>query len=458
MKVAVVLPDGVAIRNFVLGSFLRDLPGEAVLLHTFSDNLLQTIKHPSMADVVWERLPPLRERVVTFTLRQSLAFAHMYWADTYSMRFNRNRPVYGSWRTKAAVRAAKSVGQCVAWVGAVELLERFYHESIRPFREVREHQRLLERIQPDVVFCANQRAASLLPLVLAAKSLSIPTATFIASWDNLTAKGRIVAPFDQYLVWGDIMRQELLRYYPSIPVHHTHIVGSPQFDCYADKSARWSREEFFRRIGADPRRALICYSGGEPSTNPEDQEHVRVLVEFIRQGRISGTPQVLLRPSPVDDGRRYQEIRERYPEIIYSQPRWTCSEGHCIPQPEDIAFLANLTKHVDLNVNNASTMTLDFGLRDRPVVNVAFDVRNPPLAKIPLWDYYYKWEHYQPVVKLGAARFARTPQELAEHVNHYLGNPYSDRDGRQQLARLQIGVPVGSSSGRIADVLQEIAN
>ena len=47
-------------------------------------------------------------------------------------------------------------------------------------------------------------------------------------------------------------------------------------------------------------------------------------------------------------------------------------------------FLANLTHHADLNVNLASTMTLDFAIHDKPVVNVAFDPLPPPPLGVPL--------------------------------------------------------------------------
>ena len=87
------------------------------------------------------------------------------------------------------------------------------------------------------------------------------------------------------------------------------MVGTPQFEPYADPGLLWPREEFFRRIGADPARPLICYSGGDAGTCPEDPEHVRVLMELVRAGRIEGHPQVLVRPVPVDDGKRYADVR-----------------------------------------------------------------------------------------------------------------------------------------------------
>ena len=145
--------------------------------------------------------------------------------------------------------------------------------------------------------------------MLAARSLGIPTATFIFSWDNLSSKGRIAAPFDHYLVWSEHMRDELMRYYPDVPAGRIHVVGTPQFEPYADPALLWPREEFFRRIGADPSRPLICYSGGDAGTCPEDPEHVRILMELVRAGRIEGNPQVLVRPVPVDEGKRYARVR-----------------------------------------------------------------------------------------------------------------------------------------------------
>ena len=119
-------------------------------------------------------------------------------------------------------------------------------------------------------------------------------------------------------------------------------------------------------------------------------------------------------------------------------------------------FLANLTQHADININLASTMTLDFAIHDRPVVNVAFDVANPPHYGRPLWDYYSRYEHYRPVIEFGAARFARCPEDLATHINAYLDDPSLDREARRRLVQLQVGAPLGESSQRIVEVLKKI--
>jgi hypothetical protein len=343
----------------------------------------------------------------------------------------------------------------------IRALRRGYEVIAARQPEVRQYQSLLQEIAPSVVFCSNQRAASTLPLVLASKLLGIPTVSFVFSWDNLTSKGRIAAPFDHYFVWSNHMQQELLTYYEDVSADRVHIVGTPQFDPYADESLLWSREECFRRINADARRPLVCYTGGDSGTAPEDPQHVAVLLDLVRSGSIRGRPQVLLRPAPPDHGARYDRVRRDYPELIYLPPAWFHADPHAwlasVPLAEDVQLLANLTHHADLNINMASTMTLDYALHDKPVVNVAFDVASPPVLGTPVWDLYYRYEHYRPVVELGAARFARSPEELAAHVNAYLENPALDHDGRKRLTELQIGRPLGQSAQITLDTLRTIA-
>jgi hypothetical protein len=257
------------------------------------------------------------------------------------------------------------------------------------------------------------------------------------------------------------MAHELLHYYPDVDNDRVHVVGTPQFDPYADPSLRWTRAEFFSRIGADPSRKLICYSGGTANNVPDDPRYVAVLMEQIRTGRVKGMPQVLLRPCPSDEGSRYEGVRREYPELIYAQPSWHHTQpgnwAATLPTLEDVQFMANLTCHADLNINFASTMTLDFAIHDKPVINVAFDVTTSPRYGMPMWDYYQKWDHYQPVIDLGAARFARSADELAEHVNAYLDCPALDRKSRGRFLNLEVGIPVGQSTHRVIDVLQQIA-
>ncbi|MEK7833366.1 MAG: hypothetical protein AAB401_19910, partial [Acidobacteriota bacterium] len=151
-----------------------------------------------------------------------------------------------------------------------------------------------------------------------------------------------------------------------------------------------------------------------------------------------------------------------FPELIYAAPAWIHAQpgnwASVIPSANDVQFLANLTRHADLNINLASTMTLDFAIHDRPVVNIAFDATEPPIFGKPLWDFYYRFDHYRPIVEIGAARFARSREELAEHINAYLENPALERDQRRKLVELEVALPIGQAGKKIVETLRQICH
>lgn len=457
-----LVPDGVGVRNFVLGRFLEELVerAEVHVMHTIPEEHLPMYTGACPHEVQWRPLIPYtKSRLVDF-LSSTLGYAHMYWANTVSMQRALSRPLSGRLRSKLMVRAERKLGRLAAAMGAVDAVDRVQAGVARKAPETAAYIRMFRELQPEVIFSTNQRPSEVLPAILAAKELGIPTATFIFSWDNLSSKARIAAPFDYFLVWSEHMRQELLRFYPHVPPSHVEIVGTPQFDPYDDPSLIWSRERFFAEVGADPSRPLICYSGGDTRTCPEDPLHVAELMKLIRAGRIEGNPTVLVRPVPVDDGTRYRQTLQQFPEILFRQPKWIHADTHwagVIPTAEDLEFLANVTHHADMNINLGSTMTLDFGLHDKPVVNVAFDCTDPPLFGMPVYDYYYAYEHFQPVVEFGASRIARNRDQLAGYVNDYLRDPGLDREGRAKLARLHVKMPLGQAGSRISDALVRIA-
>jgi hypothetical protein len=465
MNTVLLVPNGVAARNVILGPLARLLAGQGSVrvLHAMPPAVVDVYRDGGLADGQdWHAMFPYRETPLTSTLRYSLGYAHMYWAGTRSMRFMLNLPVRGSWRTRASRSVARIAGRGAASPLGIRWLDSAHRSAVARLPVVARYVELFRRWRPDLVCCADQRPPDILPAILAARLCGIATATFISSWDNLSSKGRMAASCDGYLVWSPLMRDELLRYYPDVAPSQVHVVGSPQFEPYADSRLTWSRDEFCRRAGCDPARPVICYSGGDAAASPEDADHARALAELIRAGRIDGNPQLLLRPAPVDRGQRFDAVRRDFPEIVYALPTWThAGDGHWTqswPLEADVQFLSNLTRHADVNVNFGSTMTLDFALHERPVVNVAFDVSDPPVFGEPFWEVNYRFEHYQPVLALGAARFARSRDALADHVNAYLRDPRLDANGRRRLVDLQVVQPIGDASERAVAALLDVAH
>lgn len=456
LRAVLLVPDGVGVRNFLLepcGSVLR----ETLDVQVVTGFPVELLPEEWRAAAVPMRV--YREGAVGMLLRYALANAHLHLWDTRAMQFVRRMKPRGRWQVRLMHFAARALGRAMASRAGVGALDRALQGLVERRGEVREYEELLREWRPGVVFCTHQRPSIVLPVVMAARRLGIPTATFIFSWDNLTSKGRVAAPFDHFLVWSALMKEELLRYYPDVEPERVHIVGTPQFDAYGRNGIVMERTVFFRKLGLDPGRKLICYSGGDTTTCPNEPAQLAAVLEMARRGALQGNPQILFRPSPADAGERFGWVRERFPELIFASPQWMYPKSggwtNIVPTQADVEMLANLTAHADVNVNVASTMTLDFALHDKPVVNIAFNVGRDGSTKP--WLDYYSFDHYRPVVELGAARVARSLEELAEHVNAYLRDPALDREGRRKLVELEVGAPVGEASRLVVEALRRIA-
>lgn len=459
-KPAILIPDGVGVRNFVLGGLLEELVsrGQPEIFHRIPQTYLPEIQSLAPAGCQWHSLVSYHESAFTFLLRNSLFYAQIHWVDSPHMRLRLRRPIPGSIRYRAGMQFAKQVGAFSAGPGRMKCLESLHQSTARRNSAVNHYLQAWKESRPDIVFATHQRPKEVIPPVLAARQLGIPTATFIFSWDNLSSKGRIAAPFDYFLVWSEHMKRELLTHYPDVTADRVAVVGSPQFDAYGEEERIVSRAEFMKSLGLDPTRKLICYSAGDQFNGAEDCHHLSVLLTGIRSGKIHGQPQVVLRPTPVDVSDRFTALLESFPELKVARPAWHHRPGadwsQAVPRPEDLTFLANLTRHSDLNVNFGSTMTLDFALNDTPVINSVMDSVTPYPLGAPLYDYLRQMDHYQPVFLTGAARFARTADELIQQVNLYLASPELDRDGRSEFCRLELGVEPGFSSHRTARALE----
>ncbi|GIU73208.1 MAG: hypothetical protein KatS3mg004_0295 [Bryobacteraceae bacterium] len=190
---ALLVPDGVGVRNFILGKFLP-LAGDRFEVHIFCGFPADLMPDEAAGYTVQE-MPAYREGKVGGLLRYALQYAHMYRWRTPGMLRVLGEPRHHEWKSRLLHGTAKALGRAHASGQGIRFLEAKLHGIAGRHRLFGHYLETWERLRPDVVFCTHQRPSSVLPaMVLAARRLGIPTATFIFSWDNLTSKGRIAAP------------------------------------------------------------------------------------------------------------------------------------------------------------------------------------------------------------------------------------------------------------------------
>ena len=467
MKTVVVLTNGVGLRNFLCSRFpdlLRDA-GPVVVWHSLPPESVAPFAARLGASVRWERLPPLTDGLVERLFRQAKVFAQLSWQRRGSSdpQLARLRPPK-RFRARLLWRTARFLGRAAGGPRRILLLDRLHRRAAGLAPHLAAYRRFLESERPDFVFCGDQRSQEGVPALLAASRLGIANGTFIASWDNLP-KGRMPVFAEHYFVWSDFMKRELLAYYPDVAPRRVHVVGTPQFESYFDGERIQPREEFLGRLGLDPGRPVVCFSGDDVLTSPRDPAYLEDLARGLATVAPANRPQILFRRCPVDWSDRYDAVLAAHPEIAVSDPQWKAYGGdwsRVVPTDEDVSLLVNVVRHCDAVVNLGSTMAMDFAAYEKPAVYVAYNP--PPPAGSdpgagPRWDVEqtYRLPHLRTVHELQPVYWARSPEDLLPAVMRAVRFPREKRGERRAWLRRHVAQPMDAASERLTRAIGALA-
>ena len=183
-----------------------------------------------------------------------------------------------------------------AVAGALKAAERLLPRS-------RAIAQFLEEQRPDVVLLTSLTFSRSLAMdqLKAARSLGIPTAACIMSWDHLSSKALVHIAPDRTIVWNDVQKHEASEMH-GLPAASIVVTGAQCYDQWFDARPARSREAFCREVGLDPSKPFVLYVCSAMSPVPHPVEPVFVK-EWIDAVRASGDPMlrtagVLVRPHP----------------------------------------------------------------------------------------------------------------------------------------------------------------
>ncbi|MDX2031485.1 MAG: hypothetical protein SF339_12490 [Blastocatellia bacterium] len=447
-SIVVILPRGETYRNFIYTGVLRELSAQAevTLLSVYPNEEFRE----KMAAEVGRALPlqEHRDRWVPRFLREILDMAHGRWLWSGAARerwrlrdAEANTPM--KWLKR---RGRKLLSYPFANPTGLRLLSKAERTASRWLRTSDEYLAMFREQRPSLVFNGSHaHSVNAIQAVQAAQWLGIPTATFIFSWDNLTSQGRIILPYDYYLVWNEHLRKQLLEIYPQIRPENVFVTGTPQFDAHFQPRHHWSREEFCERIGADPARPIVFYSTGMANHVPGEPRIVEGIAAMLCEIPVPIRPQLLVRVSPKDLTGRFEQMKRDLPEILFPEVPWDAR--WLTPKPEDAWLLANSIRHAAVGINVGSTISLELCMFDKPVINVGY---NPPGIDIHPVDIprYYFFDHYRPIVESGAVRLAGSEEEMRSLLIEALTTPEAAAAQRKRLIQSMFDDTLDGNSGR----------
>lgn len=280
--------------------------------------------------------------------------------------------------------------------------------------------------KPDFIFCTNQRALVAISVILAAKELKIPTATFIFSWDNLP-KATMVVEADYYFVWSEYMKNELIKYYSYINKSQIKVVGTPQFEPHFNKNLQVSKKDFFDNFKLDFQKKYICFSGDDITTSPYDQYYLKDVAEAVCELNSKGHNfGIIFRKCPVDISNRFENVLIEFSDIIVPiNPNWEIygeQWNAIMPTPNDFNLLVNTVSHTEAVINIGSSMVFDYACHNKPCLFINYNHKKVIAKK---WDIniIYKYIHFESMPSKKSVLWINNKESLAENILMALRQP-----------------------------------
>jgi CDP-glycerol glycerophosphotransferase (TagB/SpsB family) len=273
----------------------------------------------------------------------------------------------------------------------------------------------------------------------------------IHSWDALSTKGCLVMPIDSYLVWNQVMKNELITLHGVLDGQIT-ITGIPQFDVYAEPTPDARREEFLLEQGLDPAKKTVLFATSPGGLTPEEPEILSRLVSTLIREH-SGSVQLLVRVHQQDDVGRYASIKDQNVRFQVPGVRKKNLEDNRLMDQADLRSLRDTLLYSDVVVNTVSTITIDAVALNRPVINIAFDLTEKDFQRSV--RRYFSWVHIQLIVRSGASKLADSFDSLVGLITRYLENPDLEQEQRTRFAEAMCYRVDGKSADRISSFLLE---
>lgn len=461
-KLGIVITDGVGFRNFIMSDFIDEATRAFDSVILYSGLPISAYESISQSKITIKELEVYLESKPVWFFRKWKEVAHLrQHRFFYGMEDN----LEAGYPKNNSARAllVKLIYGCTRLVHSdrsILLAERLQFLFFSKNKIAQSYLELLKEDQPSHLFFTHQRPPFLAPFLYAAQQLKIPTSTFIFSWDNLASKGRMLGTFDYFLVWSHLMQSELVYFYPMVKKEKVKVVGTPQFEPYVMPKYETKAEAFHAKFHLDADLKTICYSCADVSIGANDPIVIRAIANAIRTNSIKAKVQLVVRTSPAEDDSRFRSLREEFPEIKWNVPKWILTrEGHAeswsqrVPSDEDIKDLRSLLEYVDLNINMCSTMSLDFMLFNKPVINTVF---GNPENGLYNDQRFLNFGHFKKVVDSQSVTIAKNETELINQINEALSNPNQRTVERKAMIDLQVSEPLEGTSKRIALMLSQL--
>lgn len=281
--------------------------------------------------------------------------------------------------------------------------------------------RQLRRYAPDVVVAAS----AIMPYsketdyIKAAKTLGIPTALIIPSWDNLTTKGTLHACPDWLLVWNVAQVREAQDLH-FVPANRIYCTGAPKFDPWFEMTPTLDRAAFCKQIGIDPAKPFLLYLCSSEFIAGDETALVEQLARRLIEHPPTKDVTLVVRPHPQNLG-PWAAFRTRVPNLVV----WPKRQDSLETSATITDFHHSIVFSIGVIGVNTSAF-IEASIVDRPCLAIASDRHTPTQMGIP---------HFRHLLDAGFLEISSNLDETLRDVAALLAGEDRYREQRRRFVR-----------------------
>ncbi|MDP3772193.1 MAG: CDP-glycerol glycerophosphotransferase family protein [bacterium] len=305
---------------------------------------------------------------------------------------------------------------------------------------------LFQKYHPDLVFITHLYGWFDTVLLGEAKRHKVKTIGMPAGWDHLD---KYFLPFqvDNLLVPSEQVCEAAVRYQSYNP-KKIRVVGYTHLDFIIRHADDLTRAEVLSSLNWPTDAKYILYVSGSAYC-PDEPEIIENILQWADAGKFGADMRMIIRPylggrskDRAFDAEKFERFKKNPRVRFYEREFW----GDMDKAREFVALM----RHADAVLAVYTTMVLEAGALDRPLVAVAFDgsAHRPWYRSIRRFEGF---EHFQDVLKTGAMRTAYDFDQLFEILDSYFKNPRLDGKERKLLRERLCYNLDGKASERVLD-------
>ena len=322
-------------------------------------------------------------------------------------------------------------------------IRKCYKAREEKYLENADAQQLIEGINPKVLVSTYPVNFSEAMLLKAGnKRKNTKTIIHLLSWDNITCKGHFPQLADEYIAWGQIMRDEFMEYY-KIQGDKIHICGVPHFDLHANIIKDRNHAQYFDLIGLDINKPYLFFGMSSPRFAPKEIDIVEWLAFEINNNSFGNDMQLVVRPHP-------QNVQGNLADVSWLPRLKALHNGRVLVdfpifvqdskmllsmESQDMENLSMILSKSLVCLNSGSTLSIDSLVTNVPVIITAFD----GAEKLEYWKSAKRlidYPHLKKFLQINNVSVVHNYEDLKKQIISMNYNPIQDNNINLEVANI----------------------